>query len=105
MFNLSLRDEWVNNKKFCHRLSDDEDEDSEATEKASNRLEAVHRKSSIMELTSPSSSPANWRPSRDCKAADVTIITRNKKWQYNIYFWINAESAFFLTYFCTNKLF
>lgn len=59
MFNLSLRDEWVNNKKFCHRLSDDEDEDSEATEKASNRLEAVHRKSSIMELTSPSSSPAN----------------------------------------------
>ena len=33
MFNLSLRDEWisdgVNNKKFCHRLSDDEDEDTE----------------------------------------------------------------------------
>merc|ERR1712051_537756 len=54
MFNLSLRDEWisggVNNKKFCHRLSDDEDEDTEATEKAFNRLEAVHRKSSIMEL-------------------------------------------------------
>ena len=35
MFNLSLRDEWVNNKKFCHRLSDDEDEDSEATESSS----------------------------------------------------------------------
>jgi len=65
MFNLSLRDEWisggVNNKKFCHRLSDDEDEDTEATEKAFNRLEAVHRKSSIMELGlgSPGSSPAN----------------------------------------------
>ena len=65
MFNLSLRDEWisggVNNKKFCHRLSDDEDEDTEATEKAFNRLEAVHRKSSIMELglVSPGSSPAN----------------------------------------------
>lgn len=65
MFNLSLRDEWisggVNNKKFCHRLSDDEDEDTEATEKAFNRLEAVHRKSSIMELSlgSPGSSPAN----------------------------------------------
>ena len=43
MFNLSLRDEWMNNKKFCHRLSDDEDEDLEATEKAANRLEAVHR--------------------------------------------------------------
>merc|ERR1712117_806268 len=49
MFNLSLRDEWMNNKKFCHRLSDDEDED----------LEAVHRKSSIMDIPSPSSSPAN----------------------------------------------
>jgi hypothetical protein len=24
MFNLSLREEWLNNKKFCHRLSDDE---------------------------------------------------------------------------------
>jgi len=59
MFNLSLRDEWMNNKKFCHRLSDDEDEDLEATEKAANRLEAVHRKSSIMDIPSPSSSPAN----------------------------------------------
>ena len=26
MFNLSLREEWTNNKKFCHRLSDDEDD-------------------------------------------------------------------------------
>merc|ERR1712038_37950 len=61
MFNLSLREEWINNKRFCHRLSDDEDDDIEATEKASNRLEAVHRKSSIMELSSisVSSSPAN----------------------------------------------
>jgi len=59
MFNLSLREDWRNNKKFCHRLSDDEDEDTEATEKASNRLEAVHRKSSIMELATPGSSPAN----------------------------------------------
>ena len=24
MFNLSLKEEWINNKKFCHRLSDDE---------------------------------------------------------------------------------
>merc|ERR1711902_310700 len=61
LFNLSLREEWINNKRFCHRLSDDEDDDIEATEKASNRLEAVHRKSSIMELSSisVSSSPAN----------------------------------------------
>ena len=41
MFNLSLRDEWMNNKKFCHRLSDDEDDDLEATEKASSRLELI----------------------------------------------------------------
>eukprot|EP00096_Caligus_rogercresseyi_P006970 TRINITY_DN2410_c0_g1_i1.p1 TRINITY_DN2410_c0_g1~~TRINITY_DN2410_c0_g1_i1.p1 ORF type:complete len:446 (+),score=148.10 TRINITY_DN2410_c0_g1_i1:716-2053(+) len=26
MFNLSLHEEWTNNKEFCHRLSDDEDE-------------------------------------------------------------------------------
>jgi hypothetical protein len=24
MFNLSLKEEWMNNRKFCHRLSDDE---------------------------------------------------------------------------------
>ena len=45
MFNLSLREEWLNNKRFCNRLSDDEDDDIEATtEGAHNRLEAVHRK-------------------------------------------------------------
>jgi len=31
----------MNNKKFCHRLSDDEDDDLEATEKASSRLELI----------------------------------------------------------------
>jgi len=51
MFNLSLREEWINNKKFCHRLSDDEDEDDEATQMAHNRLEAVHRKSSVADLS------------------------------------------------------
>lgn len=29
MFNLSLKEDWKNNKKFCHRLSDDEDEHNE----------------------------------------------------------------------------
>merc|ERR1711970_672573 len=43
MFNLSLKEEWINNKKFCHKLSDDEEEDDkDATEEAHNRLEAVH---------------------------------------------------------------
>ncbi len=23
MFNLSLKEEWVNNKKFCHRLNEE----------------------------------------------------------------------------------
>jgi len=50
MFNLSLREEWINNKKFCHRLSDDEDEDEEATQEAQDRLQAVHRKSSVIDL-------------------------------------------------------
>lgn len=50
MFNLSLRDEWKNNKKFCHRLSDDEDDDNEAILEAHERLEAVHRKSSVADL-------------------------------------------------------
>ncbi|TRY71688.1 hypothetical protein TCAL_03417 [Tigriopus californicus] len=43
MFNLSLRDDWANNKKFCHRLSDDEDEDEDVkrvTKQAQNRLDA-----------------------------------------------------------------
>ena len=29
MFNLSLKEDWINNKKFCHRLSDDEGETEE----------------------------------------------------------------------------
>jgi len=56
MFNLSLRDEWKNNKRFCHRLSDDEDDDEEATQEAHERLEAVHRKSST------STELMNWQP-------------------------------------------
>ena len=57
MFNLSLRDEWLNNRRFCNRLSDDEDEDIEATtEEAHNRLEAVHRKSSFYGLPSDTAS-------------------------------------------------
>merc|ERR1712027_31420 len=57
MYNLSLREEWINNKKFCHRLSDDEDDDQDATEEAHNRLEAVHRKSSFIEINAGSVSP------------------------------------------------
>ena len=26
MFNLSLREDWANNKTFCHRLTDDGDD-------------------------------------------------------------------------------
>ena len=41
MFNLSLKEDWVNNKKFCHRLSDDEDEnDTENAKEARDRLAA-----------------------------------------------------------------
>lgn len=59
MFNLSLKDEWLNNKRFCNRLSDDEDEDIEATtEGAHNRLEAVHRKSSFIGVGSETASPS-----------------------------------------------
>jgi len=55
MFNLSLREEWINNKKFCHRLSDDEGEDEEATQEAHERLEAVHRKSSVIDIRASTS--------------------------------------------------
>lgn len=59
MFNLSLRDEWINNKRFCHRLSDDDDDDIEATtERAHHRLEAVHRKSSFIGVGSETASPS-----------------------------------------------
>ncbi len=41
MFNLSLKEEWVNNKKFCHRLSDDDGQGStELTKQAKDRLDA-----------------------------------------------------------------
>jgi hypothetical protein len=38
MFNLSLKEDWVNNKKFCHRLSDDETIDEEGKQEAQDRL-------------------------------------------------------------------
>jgi len=44
MFNLSLKEEWTNNRKFCHRLSDDEDEEQnhlDAIQEAKNRLAAT----------------------------------------------------------------
>jgi len=53
MFNLSLKEEWINNKKFCHRLSDDEEEDEVKTKEARNRLESVHRKSSFIGIVNP----------------------------------------------------
>ncbi len=28
MFNLSLKEDWINSKKFCHRLSDDEEDEN-----------------------------------------------------------------------------
>jgi hypothetical protein len=41
MFNLSLKEEWVNNKKFCHRLSEEDGLGSiELTQKAKDRLDA-----------------------------------------------------------------
>jgi len=41
MFNLSLKEEWINNKKFCHRLSDDESIGTlELTQQAKDRLDA-----------------------------------------------------------------
>jgi predicted ATPase len=57
MFNLSLKEEWINNKKFCQRLSDDEDEDDDAIQEAHKRLQAVHRKTSSIELSQLLSSP------------------------------------------------
>lgn len=45
MFNLSLKEDWINNKKFCHRLSDDDSEGSDEktmkdTQEAQERLAA-----------------------------------------------------------------
>jgi len=38
MFNLSLKEDWVNNKKFCHRLCDEENLDEEGKQEAQDRL-------------------------------------------------------------------
>jgi len=53
MFNLSLKEEWINNKKFCQKLSDDEDEkeDQHAIKEAHKRLQAVHRKKSSIDIS------------------------------------------------------
>ena len=56
MFNLSLKEEWTNNKKFCHRLSDEEDEEHKRTaaiQEAKDRLAANKSRQS-----SPTSSTA-----------------------------------------------
>jgi hypothetical protein len=46
MFNLSLKEEWMNNRKFCHRLSDDEEEEENhkiAIREAQHRYTVCHR--------------------------------------------------------------
>merc|ERR1719445_2152607 len=53
MFNLSLKDEWINNKKFCHRLSDDESQGHlELTQQAKDRLDANKSRQSSPESIS-----------------------------------------------------
>ncbi len=34
MFNLSLKEEWINNKRFCHRLSDEDEAEANSTTEA-----------------------------------------------------------------------
>jgi hypothetical protein len=47
MFNLSLKEEWVNNNKFCHRLSNEDGLGSiEMTQKAKDRLNASQSRTS-----------------------------------------------------------
>jgi hypothetical protein len=41
MFNLSLKEDWVNNKKFCHRLCEEENLDEEGKQEAQDRLGIV----------------------------------------------------------------
>ena len=56
MFNLSLKEEWMNNRKFCHRLSDDEEE--EENHKIAIR-EAQHRLAANMSVTPKSNNSSN----------------------------------------------
>lgn len=56
MFNLSLKEEWMNNRKFCHRLSDDEEE--EENHKIAIR-EAQHRLAANMSVTPTSNNNNN----------------------------------------------
>jgi len=53
MFNLSLKQEWINSQKFCKRLSDSEDgeeEQEEAVKEAHKKLQAVRRNTATVEL-------------------------------------------------------
>jgi len=91
MFNLSLREEWANNKTFCHRLTDDEGDDAEAkgaaaaednivcdtlikAKEAVERLEAnTSRRSSPNE--SPSNGSANGNSSLALEEACAALVT------------------------------
>jgi hypothetical protein len=50
MFNLSLKEDWLKSKKFCHKLSDDEEDDghvADVAQEAHERLSAhISRQSS-----------------------------------------------------------
>ena len=64
MFNLSLKEDWMNNRKFCHRLSDDEDEEEDhrtAIREAEHRLAANTSMSKLTNgfASNPSPMPRN----------------------------------------------
>ena len=64
MYNLSLKEEWLNNSKFCHGLRNDENMDTfeptpELTQQAQDRLDAnKSRQSSPTNTNTTTSSSA-----------------------------------------------
>ena len=91
MFNLSLKDDWSNNLKFCHRLTDEEDSMGIeiAAREAQNRLDANRSRqgspgTSGDEFLPPSPTPyndANGNPTM-LKNGDDLIPTLSSKLQH-----------------------
>ena len=47
MFNLSLREDWANNKTFCHRLTDGDGDDAAGDKVGGGGASAENRKAKV----------------------------------------------------------
>jgi len=78
MFNLSLRDDWSNNQKFCHRLTDEEDRLGLelAAREAQDRLEAHRSRQGTPESSGDDSVTSSASHTNDANGNPTLIKSR-----------------------------